>query len=114
MPYIAINTSQKLSAAQKDKIKTELGRLITIIPSKTEAVTYVDFSDSRTAYKGGAEISGAFVDVRLFHKADFEPKKKFTEETLAMLSKELGIAIENIYLSILEFNDWGSRGKYKS
>jgi len=114
MPYIAINTSQKLSAPQKEKIKTEIGRLITIIPNKTEAVTYVDFSDSRTAYMGGVEISGAFIDLRLFHQSDSEAKKKFTEETLAMLSKELGIAIENIYMSILEFNDWGSRGKYKS
>ena len=111
MPYVAINTTQKLSAAQKEKIKTELGRLITIIPSKTEAVTYVDFSDSRTAYKGGAEISGAFIDVRLFHKSDFEPKKKFTEETLEMLSKELGITKENMYLTIMEFNDWGFAGK---
>jgi len=111
MPYIAINTTQKLSAEQKEKIKSELGRLITIIPTKTEAVTYVDFSDSRTAYKGGVEISGAFIDVRLFHKSDFEPKKKFTEEALAMLSNELGTAKENMYLSILEFNDWGFAGK---
>ena len=110
MPYIAINTAQKLSAAQKEKIKTELGRLITIIPAKTEAVTYVDFSDSRTAYYGGVEISGAFIDVRLFHKADFAPKKKFTEEALAMLSRELGITKENMYLTIMEFENWGFGG----
>jgi len=114
MPYVAINTTQKLSAAQKEKIKTELGRLITIIPSKTEAVTYVDFSDSRTAYKGGAEISGAFIDVRLFHKSDFEPKKKFTEETFGLLSRELGLKNENMYLSITEYDNFGAGGTYKA
>ena len=114
MPYIAINTAQKLSAAQKEKIKAEFGRLIAIIPTKTEAGLLIDFSDSRTIYKGGAEVSGAFIDVRLFHKADFEPKKKFTEESFVMLSKELGIAKENMYLNIMEFDNWGSAGTFKA
>ena len=114
MPYIAINTAQELSAAQKEKIKTELGRLITIIPTKTEAGLVVDFSGSRTIYKAGENVSGVFIDVRLFHKTDFEPKKKFTEETFEMLSRELGLKKENMYLNIMEFDNWGSAGTYKS
>jgi len=114
MPYIGINTSQKLSDAQKDKIKAELGRLITIIPTKTEAGTLVDFSDSSTIYKGGEKVSGAFIDVRLFHKADYEPKKKFTEETFGLLSRELGLKNENMYLSITEYDNFGAGGTYKA
>jgi len=114
MPYIAINTSLKLSVTQKEKIKSEFGRLITIIPTKTEAGTLVDFSDSRTIYKGGVEVAGAFIDVRLFHKADFEPKKKFTEEIFELLLRELGIAKENIYLNIMEFDNWGTAGTFKA
>ncbi|GHT68665.1 hypothetical protein FACS1894110_16760 [Spirochaetia bacterium] len=37
MPYIAINTSVALSPAQREKVKAELGRLISIIPGKAEA-----------------------------------------------------------------------------
>ena len=114
MPYIALNTSQKLSQAQKEKIKAELGRLITIIPTKTEAVTIVDFSDDRTMYKAGEIIDGAFIDLRLFHKSDFEAKKKFTEETFVMLNRELGIKSEHIYLNIFEFENWGSGGTLKT
>ena len=114
MPYIAINTDLKLSDAQKEKVKTELGRLITIIPTKTEAVTMIDFSDSRTFYRGGVIISGAFIELRLFHKTDFEAKKKFTEETFEMLSRELGLKKENMYLNILEFENWGSGGIFKT
>ena len=113
MPYIAINTSETLSSAQKEKIKAEFGRLITIIPTKTEAGTLVDFSDSRTIYKGGEKVSGAFIDVRLFHKAEFEPKKKVTEETFALLSRELGIKKENVYLAITEYENFGTGGTYK-
>ena len=113
MPYIAINTAQILSVAQKDKIKSELGRLITLIPTKNEAGLLVDFSDSRTIYKAGENVSGAFIDVRLFHKSDLEPKKKFTEEMFEMLSRELGLKKENMYLNIMEFDNWGSGGILK-
>jgi len=113
MPYIAVNTAQKLSDAQKEKIKTELGRLITIIPTKTEAGLLIDFSDSRTMYKAGENVSGAFIEVRLFRKSEFEPKKQFTEETFEMLSRELGLKKENMYLNFLEFDNWGSAGTYK-
>jgi phenylpyruvate tautomerase PptA (4-oxalocrotonate tautomerase family) len=114
MPYINISTSKKLSDAQKEKIKAELGRLIAIIPTKAEAYLMVDFSDERTFYKAGQKVEGVFIDLRLFHKSDFEPKKKFTEETLKMLSGELGIKEENFNLTIMEFDNWGSGGTLKS
>jgi phenylpyruvate tautomerase PptA (4-oxalocrotonate tautomerase family) len=114
MPYIAINTAQKISDAQKEKIKTELGRLIAILPTKNEAGLLVDFSDSRTFYTAGENVQGAFIDLRLFHKSDFEPKKKFTEETLEMLSTELGTKKENMYLSIMEFDNFGAGGTLRS
>jgi len=114
IPYIAINTSRKLSDAQKEKVKAELGRLITIIPTKTESTLMVDISDARTFYKAGQAVEGAFIDLRLFRKAGFEPKKKFTEDTLEMLSTELGIKKENMYLNIAEFDNWGLAGTLKA
>ena len=113
MPYIAINTCQKLSDAQKEKIKAEFGRLITIIPTKNESGLLVDFSGDRTIFKAGEKVDAAFIELRLFHKADFEPKKKFTEETFELLTRELGLKKENMYLNILEFDEWGSAGTYK-
>ena len=114
MPYIALNTSQKLPEAKKEKIKAEFGRIVTNIPTKTEAVTMIDFSDDRTMYKEGEKIDGAFVDLRLFKKAEFEAKKKFTEETFEMLNRELGIKNENFYLNIIEFENWGSGATLKT
>ena len=110
MPYISINTSLKLSVDQKEKIKAELGRLISIIPEKTEAGTIVDFSDDRTIYKAGEKREIAFIELRIFRECDFEYKKKFTEETFSMLSRELGLKIENMSLNILVFNNWGTGG----
>ena len=110
MPYIAVNTTEKLSEAQKEKIKAELGLLITIIPTKTESGLMVDFSDSKTIYKAGKPVSGAFIDLRLFRKADFEPKKKFTESVYELFSRELGIQKENMTINIVELDNWGATG----
>ena len=114
MPYIAINTSQKLSDAQKDKIKAEIGRLISIIPTKVEAGTFVDFSDARTMYKAGEKIDGAFVDLRLYRESEFEAKKKFAEEVFAMLTRELGLKTENMYMNMVELPTWGSLATLKT
>jgi len=114
MPYIAVNVSETISDAKKEAVKAAFGSLITIIPEKSEAVTMVDFSDSRTIYMAGKKVEGAFIDVRLWKKADFEAKKQFSEKTFDMLEKELGLKKENMYLNITEFNEWGSRGTYKA
>ena len=114
MPYIAINTSLKLSTAQKEKVKSELGRLIAVIPTKTEAGLLVDFSDGHTMYRAGEEAPCAFIDVRLFGKAEFDYKKQFVEETFKMLAKELGLEAARMYLSVSEFDTWGSAGIFKA
>jgi phenylpyruvate tautomerase PptA (4-oxalocrotonate tautomerase family) len=114
MPYIAVNTTQELSVSLKEKIKAEFGRLIAIIPTKTEAGLLVDFSGGRTIFKGGTEVSGAFIDLRLFHKSETEPKKKFTEEIFGLFSRELGIKPEHLYLTITEYEQWGSGGTLKA
>ena len=111
MPYIAINTAQELSEAQKERIKAELGRLMSIIPTKTEAGLMIDFSGGRTLYKGGEKIDGAFIDLRLFRKSDLEPKKLYTVEVFNLLTRELGIQKEHMYLNIGEYETWGSKGE---
>ena len=111
MPYIAINTAQILSAPQKEKIKAELGRLMSIIPTKTEAGLLIDFSEGHTLYKGGEKIDGAFIDLRLFYKSELEPKKQYTAEVLDLLYRELGIKKENMYFTISEYENWGADGE---
>ncbi|MDR1932636.1 MAG: hypothetical protein LBQ57_07445 [Spirochaetales bacterium] len=113
MPYVLVNTSLKLDAVRKEKLKAEFGRLITIIPTKTEAGLLVDFSDGHTMYRAGEEAACAFIEVRLFGKAETEVKKKFTKEVFEMLNKELGLEIPRMYLNIQEFETWGSAGIFK-
>ena len=114
MPYIAINTSVQIPDAQKEKIKTEIGRLITIIPTKTEAGTMVDFCDCRTMYFAGKKVNGAFIELRLFRKSEFEAKKKFVEELFKFLMQELGMTDDLIKINIIELDEWGGGGTLRT
>jgi phenylpyruvate tautomerase PptA (4-oxalocrotonate tautomerase family) len=113
MPYILVNTSLKLSHEQKEKVKTEFGRLIAIIPTKTEAGLLVDFSEGHTMYRAGEEAPCAFIEVRLFGKAETEQKKLLAKEIFEMLHRELGLEIPRMYLNIVEMETWGSAGIFK-
>jgi phenylpyruvate tautomerase PptA (4-oxalocrotonate tautomerase family) len=113
MPYIAINTTEKLSNEKKDRIKSSLGQLIAVIPTKSEAGLSIDFSGDHTFYRGGALVNGAYVEIHLFHKSDFEPKKKFTEGVFDLLTKELGIDKGHLILNIIELENWGGGGTLK-
>jgi hypothetical protein len=113
MPYVLINTSLTLTPARREKVKTELGRLIAIIPTKNEAGLLVDFSEGHTMYRAGEEAPCAFIEIRLFGKAGMEEKKKLTREIFEMLNRELGLEIPRMYLNIQEFDAWGSAGIFK-
>jgi phenylpyruvate tautomerase PptA (4-oxalocrotonate tautomerase family) len=113
MPYIQVNTSKKLNEQDKDAIKSKLGELISILPGKSESVLMVGVNDSDAMYFGGEKKDLAFVDVRLFKESDFESKSRFTEAVFLFLKQKLGIAEENVFLSIGEYNTWGHNGRLK-
>jgi phenylpyruvate tautomerase PptA (4-oxalocrotonate tautomerase family) len=110
MPYIAINTTEKLPESKQETIKSELGRLISIIPTKTEAGLLIDFSGDHNFYRAGALVKGAYIEVRLYRPSGFEEKKKFTEEVFSLFSRELGVEKDLMYLNIIELENWGSGG----
>jgi len=110
MPYIAVNTTQVLSPALKERIKGELGRLIAILPGKDEDGLFVDFSGGRNIYKAGKEVEGAFIDLRVYKKSPLDAKKAFTKEVFDLLDRELDIKKNHVYLSIGEYENWGADG----
>lgn len=114
MPYVSVSVSRALDNSQKEALKSGLGRIIALIPGKTEEVTMVRIEDGCTLYKGGRALdSGAFVEVRLYGKADIKDKKKFTEAVFATLESQFGVSPEETYLNILEMDSWGFGGSLK-
>ncbi|MGI6665158.1 MAG: hypothetical protein ACOX3W_07085 [Christensenellaceae bacterium] len=114
MPFIQVHTAQKLDSTQKLAIKAGLGEAITLIPNKAEANLMMVISDGVDLYfRGEEKISAAFVDVRLKDETAFDAKAAFTEAVFNLLEKEAGIAKDDTYVNIGEYDAWGSRGVLK-
>jgi phenylpyruvate tautomerase PptA (4-oxalocrotonate tautomerase family) len=114
MPFIAVNTTTILQAEQKDAIARELGKIITLIPNKSEAVLMIDVADGHTMYFGGKKMDRcAFVDVRCYKQAPFENDKAFTEAVFKLLQDVAGLDASEVYVSISELPVWGTKGSLK-
>lgn len=114
MPYINVNTSISLSPAQKEKIKTDLGKFIAILPGKNEGGLMVAFQDGRDMYHAGSsDAPCAFIEIRLFHESPMDAKKEFIATLAKYFEENYGIPVGRDYMNILEFKNWGTRGEYK-
>lgn len=110
MPYIHVNTSKDLGGKGKEKLKTKLGELISLLPGKSEDVLMVHISDGQDMYFKGEKRDVAYLDIKLFRESDMESKSKFTSEVFRLFEREFGIDGGNLFLSISEYNTWGFLG----
>ena len=114
MPFISVSVSNALTKDQKDEIKSRLGQLIEILPTKSEKGLMVDISDNHSIYYAGEEMkNAAFIDLRLYKESPFDEKGAFFNQTCEMLSSVAGIDIGSIYFNVFELANWGSKGNFR-
>jgi phenylpyruvate tautomerase PptA (4-oxalocrotonate tautomerase family) len=112
MPYIQVTVGQKLSDPQKEALKSELGRLIAIIPGKAEADLIVSIQDGGSLYMGGIKAPSVYIDLRVYTAVDPEAKKHFARELFSSITRQLGIPSSRQYLTIGEYDHWGYDGEF--
>jgi hypothetical protein len=112
MPYIQVTIGQKLSDPQKEALKSELGRLITIIPGKTEAALIVSIQDGGSLYMGGIKEPSVYIDLRVYTAVEAEAKNRFALELFSSITRLFGIPASRQYLTIGEYDHWGYDGEF--
>lgn len=108
MPYIDSKISVPVSDKQKETLKTELGKIITCIPGKSENFLMVGFQDQYSLFfKGNALEKGAFVEVKIFGSAPSSSLDEVTDKICTLYENELGIPGQNIYVKYEFVSHWG-------
>ncbi|WP_133014818.1 phenylpyruvate tautomerase MIF-related protein [Clostridium cuniculi] len=111
MPFINSKITTKLTKEKKDLIKSELGKIITNIPGKSENYLMIGFEDEYSLYFRGEELQyGAFVEVKIFGKADKKYLEMITKDICNLYEKELNIPQDCIYVKYEEVDNWGFNG----
>jgi phenylpyruvate tautomerase PptA (4-oxalocrotonate tautomerase family) len=112
MPFINSKLTVKLSEANKENLKAKMGDIISEIPGKSEEWLMVSFNDGDTIYfRGNKMDKAAFIDVRIFGKAERQHKNKVAQLLCSLLESEINIPQENIYVTFSEVEDWGWNGE---
>ena len=110
MPFIDARMTVKATDAQKEEIKSELGRLITTL-NKSETYLMVSLNDGCDLWLGGEKLEkGAYVAVSLFGEAPKAAYDKLTGQICSLLSEKLGIPGQAVYVTYHPLSDWGWNG----
>ncbi len=110
MPFIDCKITEKLTDDKKEKIKSALGRSISIL-HKPESYLMVGISDGYDLFFSGKKLlKGAYVGIKLFGKLSSADCEKMTAAVCDILSAELGIDGSAIYVTYQGIDDWGWNG----
>ena len=110
MPFIDARMTVKATDAQKEEIKSELGRLITTL-NKSETYLMVSLNDGCDLWLGGEKLEkGAYVAVSLYGEAPKAAYDKLTGQICSLLSEKLGIPGKAVYVTYHPLSDWGWNG----
>ena len=112
MPQIEFSPGRKLSKEQKENIVKAFGKIITVLPGKTEPDLMLDIEDDKELYLGGKRTDGAYINMKMYLNTPMEDKKNFTEAVFVELEK-LGFSKDTIYMTITGMDHWCVGGTMK-
>ena len=111
MPYINTVTTVKIEENKRERLTKEYGKAIELIPGKSEKWLMLRFEDGADLAFGGDRKDGAaIVEVELLGEADGIYLDRLTGKICEILSGELGIDINRIYVKYFSTKHWGCGG----
>lgn len=110
MPFIDSKITVSLTPEKEESIKAKLGEAIQIL-NKSETYLMVGFEDNYDLYMGGSKLDkGAYVSVSLFGQASPSAYSEMTKVICDILSEELSIPGNQVYVTYHGVNYWGWNG----
>lgn len=111
MPFINVKTNINIDNTKEIEIKEELGKLIEIIPGKSESWLMVNIEDdSKLYFKGSKDEANLFVEVKIYGNVSSTNLNKFTEAATNKFNNILGIAKDRMYFKYELVDNWGWNG----
>lgn len=111
MPCIETKVNVEITKEKEEILKNKFGKAISILPGKSESWLMLSFEDKCRLYFKGTDKPGiAYVEVKIFGKADAQSYERLTAEITKILNEELGISPSRIYVKYEEVENWGWNG----
>lgn len=110
MPFINTKVTTEITREKEEILKAKMGRAMSIV-GKPESYVMLSFEDNcRMWFSSTNNRDCAFIDVSLLHGASRAAYEKLTEELCNIVSEELNIDGDRIYVKYEETENWGHNG----
>lgn len=110
MPYINVKTNVSVIKEKEINIKSALGMAITAIPGKSEGWLMVEIEPDSILYFRGEDAPAAMVEVSIFGSASSNALTTLTSHITGILTDQLEIPSDRIYVKYTSTADWGWNG----
>ena len=111
MPYIELKTTVSIFPEKSQSLKAAFGKAIECFPGKSESWLMVNISGNQDMYfKGSNKTDCAMVSVDLLGSVSSAASEQMTSVLCGVLSKELSLEPDRIYVKYAGFSDWGWNG----
>ena len=112
MPYLSMRVSRKLNEEERKTLEEEAGRLIALLPGKSEEGLMVDIDDGAgMRFRGVSGADCMYVDVRMYLASPHESKVKLADALLEAIRATTGIGADDVYMTFSEYPHWVVRGR---
>lgn len=111
MPFIHTKTNITITPAAEASIKAKLGKAIELIPGKSESWLMLQFTgECHLWFRGESKDPIAFVEIMVNGKVSDSAYDAMTAAATDIISEELGIAPDHIYVEYQIASKWGWAG----
>ncbi len=113
MPFIIAKVSTPIIKEQETDLKSRLGKVIELVPGKSEEFLLLGFEDNYHLYlRGDNRKPTAYIEASVFGDENHFGYKEFTSEVTRIFNEVLGIAPDRIYIKFSDITAWGAGGVY--
>lgn len=110
MPYVAVKTNVSVDAPAAEAVKKGLGRAITSFSGKSERWLMCSVEGGVSMSFQGDPSPCAFVEAEVLGELDRGECEAFCEKVCALLTGEIGISGDRIYVRFSPTENWGWNG----
>lgn len=111
MPFIISRTNTSITREQELKLKSRLGKAISLVPGKSEQYLLLGFEPNSHLYLRGDDSEPiAYIEAAIWGNEAHLGYDQFTAEVTCIFHEVMGIAPENIYIRYSDIPDWGVAG----
>lgn len=110
MPFISVKTNVSAAPDKMEAVKSQLGQAITAIPGKSESWLMVGIQPDYALWFKGDSSPAAIAEVSIFGSASGSAYSDLTGRITDILSGQLGISPDRIYVKYSEIEYWGWNG----